>query len=815
MPRSRRSIEAIDLICSGFAGADELAEAISRWRGRRDPAGGDRPRTQLSSAAAEVSKVPAISLQSGFAEPMNRARVAAALFAAGALGQPQPLFAGSPARPIDIWRDQVFITNPCQVAPQQLEAAPSEPTADLSAIPAEEPAVAAQQPVAPVAPPGAAVAPPVASVAPPVASVAPPAASVAPPAASVAPPVAPVAPPVAVPDEESAAVPAPERTAVPAGEAVADPAPEAAAVPASVPAPEPADPAVPAPEPADPAVPAQEPADSAVAAQEPADVAVEALSVHPLDRRAVPADDDGISSLRNEFERRLPARALIEAAAAVVTPAEPLQAAESAPDTPAPDTPAPSEPAPSDPSRAAPAAERLEPVAVRAEPARHTEPVAGRTARVAGPAEANLLRDLVAVPSAEQSAPVDGVKPWARCFAEELRPARPPVSPEVARAWRIHAATRSPMLADLSALFTADPTANRTLAIVGDPADERSRLTAVQAARDAVSTGELVVLTTSAGFTGFFASVYAEHPSIGITVLRMPEGARVPAVALQFAHADPAVFRELVIGPNGTVCEPVRTELALPGGGASLVDTDDVVLVSRDSGSAGLVLARVLALCGAGVAVIGRAGDNDDSELVAGLEQLRSAGARIGYEVIDITDPASLAAAVQRIEDRLGPVTAIGHRGDVDVPVPLQDLTDAQLGRYVTDHAGMLDRLVSSVKPGQLKLIVTFGSVAGRYGMAGASLTALADRALEERADWLAHAGAGCRAVHIDMPAFSTPGLGDRAGLADELGVAGVAPVELGVASRLLLKIMTTPDLPAASRCTAGSAASPLCPRRS
>ncbi len=353
------------------------------------------------------------------------------------------------------------------------------------------------------------------------------------------------------------------------------------------------------------------------------------------------------------------------------------------------------------------------------------------------------------------------------------------------------------MLADLSALFTADPSAKRTLAIVGDPADERSRLAAVQAARDAITTGELVVLTTSAGFTGFFASVYAEHPFIGITVLRMPEGARVPAIALQFAHADPGEFRELVIGPGGTVCEPVRTEVALPGGGACPVGPNDVVLVSRGARGAGLVLAQVLALSGTAVAVIGRAGENDDSELVAGLEELRSAGARIGYEVIDIADPASLAAAVQRIEDRLGPVTAIAHGGELDLAVPFQDLTDAQIGRYVADPAATLDRLVSSVGAGQLKLIVSFGSVAGRYGMAGASLAALAGSALAERAERLSHETAGCRAVHIDMPALASAGLGGRAGLADELAAADVAAVELGTASRLLLKIMTTPDLPA------------------
>ena len=69
---------------------------------------------------------------------------------------------------------------------------------------------------------------------------------------------------------------------------------------------------------------------------------------------------------------------------------------------------------------------------------------------------------------------------------------------------------------------------------------------------------------------------------------------------------------------------------------------------------------------------------DDDAELVAGLEELRSAGARVGYEVIDITDPVSLAAAVRRIEDRLGPVTAVGHGVSPDHPVPVHEITSTE-----------------------------------------------------------------------------------------------------------------------------------------
>ena len=86
--------------------------------------------------------------------------------------------------------------------------------------------------------------------------------------------------------------------------------------------------------------------------------------------------------------------------------------------------------------------------------------------------------------------------------------------------------------------MSSGPTANarRTLAIIGDPADDDARAVAVQAAREAIETGELVVVTTSPDFTGFFAGLHAEHPRLGITVLRVP-GEDGVALAPKYAHA--------------------------------------------------------------------------------------------------------------------------------------------------------------------------------------------------------------------------------------------------------------------------------------
>ncbi len=603
-----RSIdEAVDVICSGFAGADRVAEAVA------DAAVGatlllDTGPGQALKQAAAIVRAPLLSLRAGFVDPVNAARVAAALFAAGALGDPQPLFAGQRARPIDIWREPLFITSPCEPAPRLRRSA-----------------------------------------------------------------------------------------------AIFDRLPEDAVATAPMP------------------------------------IATDGA----LPRRPT-ADRSATESLRTAIE----AVAQSDACSAVTEPATPPAAS-----------------APGQPGAAA----------------------TDKRHRPAG----------VGVPASPGAAAVTGLAPWSRCFTESLRPASRPQAPEPTRSWRVYAAARSPRLADLSGQFAADPAAGQTLAVLEDPADEQSCSAALAAAHDAASTGELVVITTSAGFTGFFATLHAEQPSIGVTVLRVPPDATSPAAILAVARADPGRFRELVIAPDGAASEPVLTEVPLSGGAGFPLGPADVLVVSRATAGAGLALARVLACNGTGIALVGRAGEYDDTELIAGLEELRSAGARIGYEVIDIADPASLAAAIRRIESRLGPVTAIAHAVSSSDSVPVLDIADAAVRSDPASQVGVLAALAGSVPHGQLKLIISTGTVAGRYGLAGAGLHALGCGALASCAAELAATRPGCQTLHVDLPAWSTQGLGQSPGLAAQLAAADTPALDVSAASRMLLKILTTPDMPA------------------
>jgi enediyne polyketide synthase len=732
---------AVDLICSGFVGSDHLTEAVGVGALGATLLVETGPGDGLARAAADSTPVPAVSLASGFADPADRALVAAALFAAGALRQPKPLFAGQPGRSIDIWRERTFIVGPCETRPQIRIAASAAPAA---AVADAEPAVATDTAELNAA---------------------------------------------ATPDVQPAAVPEPEPElaakpqAVEAGAATAEPgAVEAELAEAEGAEPETAEPAPAAvglqtaePEPAE--------ADLMTADRPPSEPqAVEA--------QAVIAEPDAVEAEAGEAEA-----GKAEAGEAELVDAELAEEVEAA----VPET-ALAEAAEPDSAQAETAqAETPEAEAALAEAASLGDDAAtlpeGR--RLASLSE---LRDEFERqppgPAAEPVPPVEqlaGASPWARCFAEELRSVPEPAIAVTGSAWRLHVSGNSTRLAAVQDLFTTDQAAPRTLAVIGDPADDDARAVAVQAARDGILTGQLVVVTASQDYTGFFAGLQAEHPSIGVTILRLPDAESVQ-LAQKFVAAKPGQFRELILAADGTASEPGIRELPLTGGAAFPLGPEDVVLVSRGARGAGLALAQVLACCGTPVAVIGRA-DDDDSELVAGLEQLRSAGARVGYEVIDLANPTSLAAAVRRIEARLGPVTAIGHAVSPCDPVPFLELTDIEISDHAASEAAALDRLVGSVRPGQLRMIITFGSVAGRYGLAGGSMTALSSGTLATRASQLAATG-NCRSLHVDIPAWSATGLGDRQELTDQLTAAGTAALDVSVASRLLLKVMTTAELP-------------------
>ncbi len=276
------------------------------------------------------------------------------------------------------------------------------------------------------------------------------------------------------------------------------------------------------------------------------------------------------------------------------------------------------------------------------------------------------------------------------------------------------------------------------------------------------------------------------------------------AAAQRIAAATPGAYRELTIGQDGTVTEPVMGPMHRLGGGDFPLGPEDVVLISRGSAAAGLALAQVLACSGATVAVVGREHPDHDEAAVAGLERLRGAGAKVGYELVGLADHAALTAAVRRIEARFGRVTAISHAAGQVPPAALSQLTPARADELARTNTSPLDQMAAAVRAvarasgrqaSPLRFVVTFGSVTGRYGLAGEGASALVTGAIADYGVQLAAASPGCRALHVDWPAWSGEGLGQRADLAATMERAGFTPIPPEEGSRQLLRLLATDGL--------------------
>ncbi|HEX9066789.1 MAG TPA: polyketide synthase, partial [Streptosporangiaceae bacterium] len=219
----------------------------------------------------------------------------------------------------------------------------------------------------------------------------------------------------------------------------------------------------------------------------------------------------------------------------------------------APPVPEPAAPPAAEVATPAPEAE------VAAEPASvPTTTAAPAEAAATAGAAATAEPAAVPVPRARRAVSRDDAssRPWFRCYAEHnQRPSFPvPVGDE--RPWRLHTGGCGEFELRIGETFTHDGAARRTLAVLGSLDRPGTRSALLRAAADAASTGSLVAISEGPGPAGLLATLHAEHPALGVTVLRAPLNPAGLEAARRFAAAAPGHYRELVIGQDGTPAEP-------------------------------------------------------------------------------------------------------------------------------------------------------------------------------------------------------------------------------------------------------------------
>ncbi len=144
-------------------------------------------------------------------------------------------------------------------------------------------------------------------------------------------------------------------------------------------------------------------------------------------------------------------------------------------------------------------------------------------------------------------------------------------------------------------------------------------------------------------------------------------------------------------------------------------------LITGSSSGIGLALARALGQAGATVVLNGR----NPSKLDQAVQALKAEGLKAHAAAFDVTDAASVNAAVASIETTVGPIHILVNNAGMQIRGALQDFADAdwhQLMKTNLDSAYLVGKAVAKSmiarKGGKIINICSVQSELGRPGIA-------------------------------------------------------------------------------------------------
>jgi 2-deoxy-D-gluconate 3-dehydrogenase len=110
--------------------------------------------------------------------------------------------------------------------------------------------------------------------------------------------------------------------------------------------------------------------------------------------------------------------------------------------------------------------------------------------------------------------------------------------------------------------------------------------------------------------------------------------------------------------------------------------TGRVAIVTGGNGGIGLGMARGLAAAGAALAIAGRNAAKSD----AAVSELTQRGARAISVVADVTDPAAVAALIERVGSELGRIDILINNAGINIRKPPHQLALDEWDRVITTN---------------------------------------------------------------------------------------------------------------------------------
>ncbi|RFU38798.1 SDR family NAD(P)-dependent oxidoreductase, partial [Actinomadura logoneensis] len=409
---------------------------------------------------------------------------------------------------------------------------------------------------------------------------------------------------------------------------------------------------------------------------------------------------------------------------------------------------------------------------------------------------------------------VTGAASWVRAFSIDLDEAPPPAVPDDARdgtagEWRVFAPDGHPFAEPLARALRDARIGAGVLVCLPPDCAEADLGPALDGAKAALGGSRLVLVQHGRGAAAIAKTLRLEDPRVKVTVVTVPPPTDTDTDA-PAEEAAPVVERVVAEAAATTGFSEVRYDAAgvrrvptlrplpvRPARTAAPLGADDVVLVT--GGGKGITAECALALAedsGAALAVLGRSDPAADAELAANLARMTGRGLRVRYVRADVTDPAAVRAAVAEAERDLGPVTGVLHGAGRNEPAALHGLDEAALHGALAPKVGGLQAVLDAVDTGRLRLLVTFGSIIGRAGLAGEAHYALANEWLAELTEAVAGWHPDCRCLCLEWSVWSGVGMGERLSVVESLARDGITAIPPDRGVELMRRLLADPDVP-------------------
>ncbi|NUS65703.1 MAG: SDR family NAD(P)-dependent oxidoreductase [Saccharothrix sp.] len=282
--------------------------------------------------------------------------------------------------------------------------------------------------------------------------------------------------------------------------------------------------------------------------------------------------------------------------------------------------------------------------------------------------------------------------------------------------------------------------------------------------------------------------VAVEKADCAVTVVNRP-----PHHEFDLDLAARSGYLELRVGPDGRYERPV-TEVRRAGHDAAApLAPGDVCLVTGGTTGITARCATVLAeRFGATLVFLGRT-PADSPAVRTGLNRLPQQ-IRVHYVQCDVTDPADVRAAVSAAAT-CGPIRGLLHGAGVNEPRPLGAVSDTTLRATVWPKVTGLRLLLEGIGR-HATLVLAFGSVIGRMGLAGQAEYCIANDWMRAEVERWAARHPGCRTHAVEWTLWSGVGMGERLGVVDRLRGQGIDPITPDDGVAALSALLADPGAP-------------------